>query len=101
MDFSEATYERYLAPRGEKITTLKNIKINEKNAQQMDFYKAVHPDGTERYYIGVVFRGHIDDYHGTKSWLEDRYVVSKQEGNEIYLNIKKNRKITNEEITTY
>ena len=100
-EYRDGTYESYLAARGTKQATLKNIKVNGKTAQQIDFYKAVHPDGTEIYYVGIVFRGHMSDYYGKKTWLEDKYVVTKEEGNEIYIEAKKNREIINEAITTY
>lgn len=100
-EYKDGTYETYLAPRAEKVASLKNITVNGKTAQQLDFLKGVHPDGTEIYYIGIVFRGRVDDYHGTRTWLEDRYVVTKDEGNQIYRKAKKDREITNESITTY
>ena len=101
-DFQDGTYENYLANHHTtKVTTLKNITVNGKQAQQMDWYKSVHPDGTVRYFISIVFRGRIDDYHGTRVWLEDTYNVSKEEGNQIYIEAKKNRAYSNEAITTY
>ena len=101
-DYPDGTYENYLANHHTtKITTLKGIKVNGKAAQQMDWYKAVHPDGTIRYYISIVFRGRIDTYHGTRVWLEDTYHVTKEEGNRIYTEAKAHGAYNNEAITTY
>ena len=101
MEYSDGTYERYLERRGKKMATLKGITVNGKDAQQMDFYKAEHPDGTVRYYIGIVFRGAVSDYSGKRTWLEDRYVVDKEEGNRIYTQIKQTKAFTNENVKTY
>lgn len=101
-EYRDGTYEAYLAyHHTDKVKTLKGITINGKQAQQMDFYKAEHPDGTIRYYIAIVFRGHQDDYHGTKTWLEDRYNVTREEGNQIYIEAKAHREYNNAEIRTY
>ncbi len=100
-EYRDGTYERYLASRGTKVATLRGIKVNGKEAQQMDFYKAEHPDGTTLYYIGIVFRGHIEKYSGKRTWLEDRYVVDKEEGNRIYTQAKQTKAFTSESVTTY
>ena len=101
-DYRDGTYEAYLAfHHTTKVATLKNIKVNGKQAQQMDWYKSVHPDGTTRYYISIVFRGCIDAYHNTRVWLEDTYNVTKEEGNSIYTEAKQNKAYNNESITTY
>ena len=101
-DYNDGTYENYLAyHHTAKVTTLKGIKVNGHKAQQMDFYKAEHPDGTIRYFIAIVFRGPVDAYHNTRVWLEDRYNVTKEEGNQIYIEAKNRREYNNEAITTY
>jgi len=102
LEYREATYENYLAYHGTtKTATLKNITVNGHAAQQMDFYKSVHPDGTTMYYVAIVFRGRYDNYYKKSTWLEDRYVVTKNEGNAIYTTAMTNKAYSNDAITTY
>lgn len=106
-DYRDGTYENYLAyHHNKKVTSLKDIEINGHLAQQIDFYKAEHPDGTVRYYIGIVFRQtslykDAKGFHGRPIWLEDRYLVTKEEGNQIYLQAKNTGEYIDTEITTY
>lgn len=101
-DYNDGTYENYLAyHHTDKVKTLRGIKVNGKQAQQMDFYKAEHPDGTVRYYIAIVFRGPVDAYHNTRVWLEDRYNVTQAEGNQIYTTAKQTGAYNNDAINTY
>lgn len=102
MNYRDGTYERYLAFNyATKIKSLYNIAINGKMAQQMDFYRSEHPDGTTMYYIGVVFRSQHLSYTGSRLWLEHRYLTTKEEGNRIYAEAKKNRQYFNDVIVTY
>lgn len=99
-EYRDGTYENYLAYRGAKQATLKNIEVNGKTAQQIDFYKA-EQDGKTFYYIGIVFRKGHSDYYNKALWLEDRYLVTKEEGNSIYLEAKNRKAYNNTAITTY
>lgn len=89
--------ERYMSVRAETITRIKNVKTNSefgKVAQHIDFCKFVDPDGNAHYYISVVHRGAVSDYSGKRLWLENRYSVTKNEGNNIYLDAKQGKTIT-------
>lgn len=97
-EYRDGTYESYLQSRAEKVTSLKNIMVNDKQAQQMDFYKATHTDGTTVYYIGIVYRGYMSDYYKKRSWIEYKYVVTKEEGNAIYKSVKASGTYNNTEL---
>ena len=96
MDISEI--ERYMALRAKTVTKIKNVKTEGsefgKVAQQIEFRKFIDPNGGEHYYIVTVHRGHIDSYHGTRTWLQSEYLVTKDEGNQIYLDAKQDKTIT-------
>lgn len=88
--------ESYMSNRAEKIARIKNVKtVSEfgEVAQHIDFLKFVDPDGNAHYYISVVHRGCIDDYSGKRTWLENHYSVTKEEGNRIYIEAKQGKTI--------
>lgn len=89
--------ETYMAFRAEKIASIKNVKtVSEfgEIAQQIDFLKFIAPDGISHNYISVVHRGPKSDYSGKKIWIENRYIVTKEEGNMIYTDAKQGKTIT-------
>lgn len=88
--------EQYMAYKAEKVAQIKNVKTESefgKIAQHIDFCKFVDPDGNSHYYISIVHRGHISDYSHKKTWLENRYSVTKEEGNKLYLDAKQGKTI--------
>ena len=93
---SISSIESYMANRAEKTASVKNVKtISEfgEIAQQIDFLKFITPEGATRYYIAVVHRGRTSDYSGKKLWIENRYLVTKEEGNRIYTEAKQGKTI--------
>lgn len=101
-DYDYGTYENYLAYHHVvKSTALHNINVNGINAQTVEFFTSEHPDGTIRNFIRFVFRSKKRNYRGTRLWIEDAYCVEKDEGNKIYLEAKRTKKINNDVIKTY
>ena len=101
-DYDHGTYENYLAYHHiVKSTALHNILVNGVNAQTVEFFTSEHPDGTVRNFIRIVLRSKVRNYRGTRLWIEEVYCVEKDEGNKIYLDAKRTKKIDNDAIRTY
>lgn len=85
----------YMESRAETVAKLMNITVNGQKAQQMEFKKFINPENGETYnFIAIVYRPNRMNYRGTaREWIEYRYEVTKEEGNRIYLEAKKNKSI--------
>lgn len=89
--------EMYMAVRAETISRIKDVKTKSEFgevAQHIDFCKFVDPDKNEHYFISVVHRGAVSDYSGKRLWLENKYSVTKEEGNKIHTDAKQGKVIT-------
>lgn len=80
------------------VKTLKNIKINGRTADHIDFRIGTDPDGNNYYSISIIYRDWFDAYYNRKGWSEFVYVVTKEEGNRIYTEAKNIREIICNEI---
>jgi len=86
--------KRYMVGHAEIITTVKNVKTEMTSkgvttAQQIEFKRFINPeDKTEHYFITTVHRTKYRTYLGTKQCIERNYEVTREEGNQIYADIK-------------
>lgn len=86
--------EMYLAKNSEIMASIKNVTINGRNAQKVDFCK-IEAEGTTHYYIKIVIREGHSDYYNKKLWLEATFKTTKEDGNKIYIKLKATRKLDN------
>ena len=86
--------EMSLATNSKVMATIKNVKINGRNAQKVDFCKA-EIEGMTFYYIKIVIREGWSDYYNKKLWLEATFKTTKEDGNKIYTILKNTRKLDN------
>lgn len=98
-EYRDGSAERIFSTMYAKtVKTLRNVEINGRTADHIDFRVGTDTDGNNYYSIGVVFRDWYDAYYNRKGWSEFIYVVTKEEGNRIYTEAKNNRKLINDVI---